>query len=151
MGSMVAPIVAFAAIQAKGMRRKTIHQGEEKARERLRKAVAAEAKAELDRFKPDAERYSSAYCNTAQSALLAVLEPTVAQAFEKREQRAAADLAKAHLAGERLQESAGTLRQVKQSLTSQLVVDLRRRQLELATATAGTQAMAAVASPARSS
>jgi hypothetical protein len=40
---------------------------------------------------------------------------------------------------------------VKQSLTSQLVVDLRRRQLELVAATAGTQAMPAVLPPARSS
>ena len=131
MGTMVAPIVAFAAIQARGMRAKTIHTGEEKALERMRKALAAEAKAELDRFKPDAERYSAAYCNTAQAALLAVLEPMIGTAFERREQRAAADLAKAHMAGERIQESTGTLRQVKQALSAQLLVDLRRRQLEL--------------------
>ena len=145
MGVIVAPILGFAALQAKGMRRKIITTGEEKARQNLRKAIATEAKAELDRFKPDAERYSAAYCNTAQSAALAVIEPTIARSVDRREQRAAADLAKAHMSGERLQELTGTLRQVKTQLTGQLLVDLKRRQLELVSGAQGTQAMAAKA------
>jgi hypothetical protein len=142
MGGMVTPIVGFAAYQARTMRRKTLESGEEKALERMRKAVAAEAKAELDRFKPDAERYSAAYCNTAQAAAMQAIEPVIARAFDKREQRAAADLARAHLAGERLAETTGTLRQLKTVLTGQLVVDLKRRQLELMNAGAGPQFVA---------
>jgi hypothetical protein len=134
MGSMVVPIVLFAALQARGTRKKNLQQGEEKALDRMRKAVAAESKSELERFKPDAERYSAAYCNTAQAAILAVLEPTVARVFEQREQRAGADLARAHLSAERIQEAIGTLRQAKTAFTGQLVVDLRRRQIELAAA-----------------
>ena len=138
MGSMVVPIVVFAAYQAKGMRRKAMASGEEKARQALRRAIAAESKAELDRFKPDAERYSAAYCSNAQTVALSVIEPIIARAFERREQRAAADLAKAHMSGERIQELAGTLRQLKTALAGQVVVDLKRRQIELNAARAAT-------------
>jgi hypothetical protein len=138
MGSMVVPIVVFAAYQAKGMRRKAMASGEEKARQALRRAIAAESKAELDRFKPDAERYSAAYCSNAQTVALSVIEPIIARAFERREQRAAADLAKAHMSGERIQELAGTLRQLKTALAGQVVVDLKRRQVELNAARAAT-------------
>jgi hypothetical protein len=132
-------------VQAKGQRRKIITTGEEKAKVNLRKAIAADSKAELDRFKPDAERYSAAYCNTAQTTALAIIEPMITRAFDKREQRAAADLAKAHMSGERLQETTQTLRQLKSALSGQVLVDLKRRQIELATAMAGTQAMPAKA------
>jgi hypothetical protein len=40
-------------------------------------------------------------------------------------------LAKAHLTSERLQESVNVLRQIKQALGGQVLVDLRRRQVEL--------------------
>jgi hypothetical protein len=137
MGGMVTPIVGFAAHQARRQRRKAIASGEEKALERIRRAIAVEAKSELDRFKPDAERYAAAYCNTAQAVALQAVEPAVAFAFERREQRAAADLAKAHLAGERVMETANTLRQLRTALAGQVVVDLKKRQLELMTAATG--------------
>jgi hypothetical protein len=135
MGAAVAPIVGFAALRARAVRRKLIAQSREKARDRLKKSVAAEAKGDLERFKPDAERYAAHYCNVALSVVLSVVEPLVLRTFERREREAAADLARAQMQVERLQEALNVLRQAKSTIAGQLLVDVRRRQVELLSGT----------------
>jgi hypothetical protein len=133
MGAVV-PIVGFAIHRGRAERTKLLEQNRAKSLDKLKKGLAAEAKGELDRFKPDAERYAANYCNVALTAVLGVVEPMIARIFEYRERSAASELAKAQMTVERLQEKLNALRQVKTSLAGQVVVDLRRRQVELRSA-----------------
>jgi hypothetical protein len=127
MGSLVAPIAVFAFISGRKQRAKLIVGNQEKAREKLIKAVAQDAKAELDRFKPDAERYTAQYCNASLTTALAVVEPLVAEVFETREKSVAAELAKAQIASDRVMDQLQGLRMLKSQLSGQLVVDIKRR------------------------
>ncbi len=131
MGGMVTPIGIFAFFQARGQRKKLYTQNMDRARERLQKAIVAEARIDLDLFKPDAERYAGQYGATAQAAVLAAADRVVAEAFEKREKDVARDLAKAQIQADRVMDQLTVLRQIKGSLTGTLVVDLKRRVQEL--------------------
>src|SRR5262249_34033946 len=104
MGRMVAPVMVFAFISGRKQRAELIPGNQEKAREKLIKAVAADAKAELDRFKPDAERYTAQYCTASLATALGVVEPLVNEVFEAREKGVAQELAKAQIASDRVMD-----------------------------------------------
>lgn len=137
MGVAVMPIIIIAAFRAKSERRKLMAISSEKARDRLKKSLYAEAKNEMDRFRPDAERYAAQYCSVALTTALGVIEPFATSTFDRREREAATSLAQAQMQVERLQDSVNLLRQLKMALSGQVVVDLRRRQNELAVAPVG--------------
>jgi hypothetical protein len=127
MGSLVAPIAVIAFISGRKQRAKLILGNQEKAREKLIKAVAQEAKTELDRFKPDAERYTAQYCTASLTTALGVIEPLIAEVFESREKSVASELAKAQIASDRVMDQLQGLRMLKSQVSGQLAVDIKRR------------------------
>jgi hypothetical protein len=127
MGSMVLPIGFFAFFSGRKNRAKIIVSNQEKARDKLRKSIAAETKAELDRFKPDAERYSAQYCTAATTTVLGVVEPLVVEVFEAREKTVALELAKAQIASDKVMDTLQSLRMLRGQITGQLMVDIKRR------------------------
>jgi cell pole-organizing protein PopZ len=131
MGGMVTPIGISAFFQARAQRRKITAQNLDRARDRLQKAIVAEAKLDLERFKPDAERYATQYGATAQAAVLAAADRLIAEAFDRREKDVARDLARAQLQTDRVTDQLNLLRQIKGSLSGTLVVDLKRRVQDL--------------------
>jgi hypothetical protein len=131
MGATVAPIAIAAIFTGAKNRRKLIDSNLTKSREKLLKSFASDSKAELDRFRPEAERVTSAYCNTAQQAALAVIEPTIAEVFEHRERQLASDLAKAQLSSDRVMDQINLLRQLRNGISGTLTVDVKRKMQEL--------------------
>jgi len=131
MGGMLVPIAAFAFVSGRKQRKKLIAGNEDKAREKLRKALAAETKAELDRFKPDAERYAAQYCSAALATAMGVIEPLVGESFEAREKTVGQELAKAQIATDKVMDQLQSLRMIRGQITSQLVVDIKRRLQDL--------------------
>lgn len=131
MGGTVAPITLFAFLQGRNMRKKLMQQSVEKARDKLKKSVLADVKAELDRFRPDAERFAGQYCGSSLSFLLQSIEPLVTRTLERRERDSTAELARAQLAADKLNETTNNLRQLRAVLTGQALVELRRRLSEL--------------------
>jgi hypothetical protein len=136
MGSTLVPVIAFSVFQGRKHRKKLHSGNHERAKSALKKQLAQETKNELDRFKLDAERYTAAYCSAAQQAVGTSLEQEVARHFEALEKQVATDLAAAQLEADRLMDQLGVARQLKGSLSSQLLLDLRRRLAELTEAPA---------------
>ncbi len=131
MGATLLPILGFSFLQGRRHRKKLFTGNLEKAKDRLKKSLATEAKGELDRFKLDAERYTAAYCGAAQQAAGAALEPQVAEYFEALEKQVARDLASAQMESDKSADQINVARQLKGNLTGQLLLELKRRQVEL--------------------
>lgn len=127
MGGMIAPIVGFAVWAGRRSRTRLVAVNRDKARDRLRKALAGELKSTLDRFKMEAERFCQSYLQSAQQVALAAIEPAVQREFEKRDQAAVQELAKSQLASDKIAEQLMAVKQVKTGLTGQLIVDLKRK------------------------
>jgi hypothetical protein len=134
MGGAVLPIVLFSFLQGRRNRRK-LHAGSiDKAKERLKKALAQDAKGEIERFRLDADRYCSAYCVEAQQVMVSELEDRLDGHFDALEKRVAKDLANAQMEVDRSVDSLNVLRQTKGTLTGQLLLELRRRSVEAGSA-----------------
>lgn len=130
MGAALTPILVFSFYHGRKHRKQLFIANLEKASDRLRKVLLADAKLELERFKLDAERYTAAHCNAAQQALASALDPLIAEHFEALERQTASRLANAQLEADRATDQVNILRQLKSSLTGQLMLELKRRQIE---------------------
>ncbi len=132
MGGMVLPVAVFAVLAGGKARGRLRASNLEKAREKLRKELEAGFKLAVDRFRPEAERYVAAQLASVQAALLSALEPAVARVFEEKERALSSELARSALQADRLNEQLNGLRMARGTLATQLLVDLKRRQRELA-------------------
>jgi hypothetical protein len=127
MSATIMPVIFFAGFQGVRSRRRLTAQLLEKARNEIAKNVDTAMRAQMDRFKLDAERYCADYGQQALSTVLHHVEPFVAEHFAARESAATGELAAAQIQLDRLQDQVTTLRSVRTSLVSQVQVDVRRR------------------------
>lgn len=134
MGGLLVPIAGFAAVAGKKQRAKMLEAGLEKSAEKFRKNLQTEFKAFIDRFKIEIERVVNAYHQDLLATLIPQFEREVAAHFERREREIGPEIARAQSQADKLQDQVGAVRQLRSQLNGQLLVDLRRKQQEIASA-----------------
>ena len=101
MGTAIAPILVFAIMNGRKARRRLVAQSKDKANEKIRRTILTDLKTQIDRFKPDAERYAANYCGAVSAAVVSAVEPLIARTFEERDRALVMDQAKAQIAADK--------------------------------------------------
>lgn len=130
MGGTLVPIVVFAGFQGVRSRKRLLEVQTEKARQELAKGLDGAVRAQIDRFRIDAERSCVDYGQQALSAVMQYVDPFVQAAFQQRESKAADELAKAQIQADRLNDQLLAMRNVRAGLVNQVMVDVKRKLAE---------------------
>jgi hypothetical protein len=108
--------------------------GLEKSAEKLRKNLQTEFKSVVDRFKMEVERVINAYHQELLVTLAPQFDREVSAHFERRERELGPEIARVQAQADRLQDQLNAVRQLRSQLNGQLLVDLKRKRQDLASA-----------------